>query len=106
MKPSAESNNPFYLIFLLWKFVDIEHHYMWNFTPGWNFKISIHTEKNWCYTWVLTQGKMNIYLFHFTLGWKYICKDLRHFLQKYFTEKAVSYAVTGLYKNYNSQQEN
>ena len=49
---------------------------------------------------------MNIYLAHFTLRWKYICKDLRHFLQKYFTEKAVSYAVTGLYKNYNSQQEN
>ena len=33
------------------------------------------------------------------MDWTYICEDLRHILQKYFTEKARLYAVTRLHKN-------
>ena len=67
---------------------------------GVKISISTRVEKNWCHTWVSTWGKTNIFLLHFTPGWKHICKDLRHILQKCFTEKDISCPVTGLYKNY------
>ena len=75
----------------------------WNFTPGWFHlglrapshvkfhlgKISTRVEKNWCHTWVSTRGKRNSFLLHFTPGWKYVCKNLRHILQKCYTEKVL-----------------
>ena len=70
------------------------------FCPCVKFPILIRVEKNWCHTWVSTRGQINIFILHFTLGWKYICKGLRHILQKCFMEKNVSYSITGLYKNY------
>ena len=46
------------------------------FRPGINF--STRVENNWCYMWLSTRCEMNIFLLHFTLGWKYIWKDLWH----------------------------
>ena len=58
------------------------------FRPGINF--STRVENNWCYMWLSTRCEMNIFLLHFTLGWKYIWKDLWHiqfFLRKKHVQK-------------------
>ena len=72
---------------------------------GVKFLISTRVEKNWCHTWVSTQGKTNIFLLHFTPGWNYICKDLQHILQKCYTEKArfiCSYRI--IYKSHTCEE--
>ena len=59
------------------------------FRPGVKFSISTRAEKNWCHTWASTRDETNIFLLHFTPGWKYVCKDLRRILEKCFMEKDV-----------------
>ena len=58
------------------------------FHPEVKFSILTQVEKNCCHTWVSARHETNVFLLHFIPEWNYICKDLRHILQKCFTEKA------------------
>ena len=56
---------------------------IFNFNPGWK-KLVSHLS--------FDPGWNEYFLFHFIPGWKYICKDLRHILQKCYMKKDVSHA--------------
>ena len=70
----------------------IAHAALWQEVQGKRVKVSNIRAPSQVkfHTPVSTRGEANIFVLHFTQGSKYIYKDLRHILQKFFTEKDVS----------------